>query len=69
MIVPVKIKYENRNYRIRKFRWDAAKLFTKAGHEVAISNSRGPESLKSFVSSVGPNIKANTVEDAIKLVR
>jgi predicted dinucleotide-binding enzyme len=43
-----------------------AKLFTKAGHEVAISNSRGPESLKSFVSSVGPNIMANTVEDAIK---
>jgi len=44
----------------------AAKLFVKAGHEVAISNSRGPESLKSFVSSVGPNIMANTVEDAIK---
>jgi 8-hydroxy-5-deazaflavin:NADPH oxidoreductase len=44
----------------------AAKLFAKADHEVAISNSRGPESLKSFVSSVGPNIKANTVEDAIK---
>ena len=43
-----------------------AKLFTKASHEVAISNSRGPESLKSFVSSVGPNIMANTVEDAIK---
>jgi 8-hydroxy-5-deazaflavin:NADPH oxidoreductase len=33
-----------------------AKLLIKAGHEVAISNSRGPESLKSFVSSVGPNI-------------
>jgi 8-hydroxy-5-deazaflavin:NADPH oxidoreductase len=44
----------------------AAKLFVKVGHEVAISNSRGPESLKSFVSSVGPNIVANTVEDAIK---
>lgn len=44
----------------------AAKLFAKAGHEVAISNSRGPESLKSFVSSAGPNIMANTVEDAIK---
>jgi 8-hydroxy-5-deazaflavin:NADPH oxidoreductase len=44
----------------------AAKLFAKVGHEVAISNSRGPESLESFVSSVGPNIMANTVEDAIK---
>ena len=36
----------------------AAKLFANAGHDVAISNSRGPESLKSFVNSVGPNIKA-----------
>jgi predicted dinucleotide-binding enzyme len=44
----------------------AARLFAKAGHEVAISNSRGPESLKSFVSSVGPNIRANPVEDVIK---
>ena len=44
----------------------AAKLFANASHDVAISNSRGPESLKSFVNSVGPNIKANTVEDAIK---
>jgi 8-hydroxy-5-deazaflavin:NADPH oxidoreductase len=44
----------------------AAKLFLNAGHEVAISNSRGPESLASLVNSVGPNIKANTVEDAIK---
>ena len=44
----------------------AARLFAKAGHEVAISNSQGPESLKSFVSSVGPNIRANPVEDAIK---
>ena len=44
----------------------AAKLFAKAGHEVAISNSRGPESLKSFVSSVDTNVMANTVEDAIK---
>lgn len=44
----------------------AAKLFLNAGHEVAISNSRGPESLTSFVNSVGPNIKGKTVEDAIK---
>ena len=44
----------------------AAKLFVNAGHDVAISNSRGPESLTSFVNSVGPNIKAKTVEDAIK---
>ena len=37
-----------------------------AGHEVAISNSRGPESLTSLVNSIGANIKAKTVEDAIK---
>jgi 8-hydroxy-5-deazaflavin:NADPH oxidoreductase len=44
----------------------AAKLFINAGYEVAISNSRGPESLISFVNSIGPNIKAKTVEDVIK---
>jgi 8-hydroxy-5-deazaflavin:NADPH oxidoreductase len=43
-----------------------AKLFVNAGHEVAISNSRGPESLTSLVNSIGANIKAKTVEDAIK---
>jgi predicted dinucleotide-binding enzyme len=32
----------------------AAKLFVNVGHQVAISNSRGPESLASFVNSVGP---------------
>jgi predicted dinucleotide-binding enzyme len=44
----------------------AAKLFANAGHEVAISNSRGPESLTSVVNSIGPNIKAKSLEDAIK---
>jgi 8-hydroxy-5-deazaflavin:NADPH oxidoreductase len=44
----------------------AAKLFANAGHEVAISNSRGPESLTSVVNSIGANIKAKSVEDAIK---
>jgi predicted dinucleotide-binding enzyme len=44
----------------------AAKLFANAGHEVAISNSRGPESLTSVVNSIGANVKAKTVEDAIK---
>jgi 8-hydroxy-5-deazaflavin:NADPH oxidoreductase len=44
----------------------AAKLFVNAGHELAISNSRGPESLASLVKSIGPNIKAKTVQDAIK---
>jgi predicted dinucleotide-binding enzyme len=41
-------------------------LFVNADHEVAISNSRGPKSLTSLVNSIGPNIKAKTVEDAVK---
>jgi predicted dinucleotide-binding enzyme len=45
----------------------AAKLFVNAGHEVAISNSRGPQSLTSLVNSIGPKkIKASAVQDAIK---
>jgi 8-hydroxy-5-deazaflavin:NADPH oxidoreductase len=44
----------------------AAKLFAKAGYEVAISNSRGPESLTSLVNSIGSNVKATTIDDAIK---
>jgi predicted dinucleotide-binding enzyme len=43
----------------------AAKLFLDAGHEVAISNSRGPQSLQLFVDSLGPGAKAMTVEDSI----
>jgi 8-hydroxy-5-deazaflavin:NADPH oxidoreductase len=42
----------------------AARLFADAGHEVAISNSRGPESLASLVEEIGPNARATTVEDA-----
>jgi predicted dinucleotide-binding enzyme len=39
----------------------AAMLFTKAGYEVAISNSRGPESLRSLVNSIGVNVKATII--------
>lgn len=44
----------------------AAKLFVQAGHEVAISNSRGPESLKGLVAELGNKAKAVSVEDAAK---
>ena len=44
----------------------AATLFVNAGHEVAISNSRGPESLKGLVSELGDRAKAVTVEEAAK---
>lgn len=43
---------------------NAARLFAEAGHEVAISNSRGPESLASLVEEIGANTRAATVEDA-----
>jgi 8-hydroxy-5-deazaflavin:NADPH oxidoreductase len=43
-----------------------AKLFVEAGHDVAISNSRGPESLKGLVAELGNKAKAVTVEEAAK---
>jgi predicted dinucleotide-binding enzyme len=42
----------------------AARLFARAGHSVAISNSRGPETLKGLVEEIGPNARATTVEEA-----
>ncbi len=44
----------------------AARLFTKAGHEVGVSNSRGPESLREFVAVLGSRACAMTVEEAAK---
>jgi predicted dinucleotide-binding enzyme len=42
----------------------AAKLFTNAGHDVAVSNSRGPESLGPLVEEIGSKARAATVEEA-----
>lgn len=41
-----------------------AGLFAGVGHEVAISNSRGPETLESLVEKIGPRAHAATVEEA-----
>jgi hypothetical protein len=41
-----------------------ARLFIDAGHEVAISNSRGPETLRDLVAELGPNARAATPEEA-----
>jgi len=41
-----------------------ANLFIKAGHAVAISNSRGPASLKDLVKALGDNAIALSVNDA-----
>jgi predicted dinucleotide-binding enzyme len=43
---------------------NVARLFVKAGHEVAISNSRGPESLRDLISEIGAKACAATVEEA-----
>src|SRR3954468_21595443 len=40
-----------------------AKLFVDAGHDVAVSNSREPESLASLVATLGPRARAGRVPD------
>lgn len=41
---------------------NAAKLFIQAGHEVALANSRGPETLQGLVEEIG--VQATTIEGA-----
>jgi predicted dinucleotide-binding enzyme len=41
-----------------------AELFARSGHSVAISNSRGPETLQDLVSEIGDRARAATVEEA-----
>lgn len=45
---------------------NAARLFIKAGHEVAIANSRGPETLQDLIAELGDSAQAVTVEEAAK---
>src|SRR6185503_1292985 len=40
-----------------------AELFVKAGHQVAIANSRGPATLAGLVDRLGDNATSRTVED------
>jgi predicted dinucleotide-binding enzyme len=42
----------------------AARLIVKAGHEVALSNSRGPETLQDLVAELGGRARALTVREA-----
>lgn len=44
----------------------AARLFVAAGHEIAIANSRGPESLRDLVGELGPKAHALTITDAAR---
>ena len=43
---------------------NAARLFARSGHEVVISNSRGPETLSGIVEEIGNNTRAATMEEA-----
>ena len=40
-------------------------LFVEAGHEVRLTNSRGPESLGELVSTFGPSVQGSTVAAAV----
>ncbi len=44
----------------------AARLFVAAGHDVAISNSRGPDSLRELIRELGPQAHAMTIRDAAR---
>jgi predicted dinucleotide-binding enzyme len=44
----------------------AARLFAKAGHQVAVSNSRGPASLRTLAAGIGPRAHAMRAEDAAR---
>ena len=41
-----------------------ARLAVKAGHDVVVSNSRGPESLAALIDELGLKARAGTVEEA-----
>ena len=43
---------------------NAARLFVRAGHEVALSNSRGGQGLEALVAELGGNAKTTTIEEA-----
>lgn len=45
---------------------NAARLFARAGHEVALSNSRGGRGLDELVAELGDRAHATTIEDAAK---
>ncbi len=44
----------------------ATRLFVKAGHQVAVSNSRGPASLRSLATELGPQVHPMRVDDAAR---
>jgi hypothetical protein len=45
---------------------NAARLFVEAGHEIAVANSRGAETLQELINELGERAQAVNVEDAAK---
>src|SRR5258706_12931163 len=45
---------------------NAARLFVRAGHEVALSNSRGGQGLEELVRELGEKAHATTIEKAAR---
>lgn len=45
---------------------NVAKLFVNAGHEIAVANSRGAETLRELVAELGENARAVSTEEAAK---
>jgi predicted dinucleotide-binding enzyme len=43
-----------------------ARLAVDAGHDVVVSNSRGPETLQDLVDDLGPHARAGTADEAAK---
>ena len=43
---------------------NAARLFIKAGHEIAVANSRGAETLQDLIAELGENARAVSIEEA-----
>jgi predicted dinucleotide-binding enzyme len=44
----------------------AARLFVRAGHEVAVSHQHSPDDLRDLVEELGPRARAGTVEEAAR---
>ncbi|MDQ2854894.1 MAG: NAD(P)-binding domain-containing protein, partial [Acidobacteriota bacterium] len=45
---------------------NAARLFVRAGHQVALSNSRGGQGLDDLVTELGDKAQATTIEEAAR---
>ncbi|HLR07089.1 MAG TPA: NAD(P)-binding domain-containing protein, partial [Pyrinomonadaceae bacterium] len=57
---------EDRNCWFGKHWGERRRLFVRAGHEVALSNSRGGQGLEALVEELGDRSHATTIEDAAK---